>query len=833
MRRLIVSLAALALAACAQQETTAARDPARQGVAALDLAPGCTAYTYEQLQQQINDVYGAGTPDANSALGKLSNLQHQLNIGDTDAAVAQAYNLVDFTVKKYQAGTLIATEDAVITLVNGILCFSGLGPYYTTINNSWIVNPGDPAQILISDDGWAGLSLPANIVTEPTIIAITRLADTPSPLATDLDKYPLNYDFDKSSATDAPFTQDVTVGVCPASGVPDDVRARLKLGHQDDVDGFEVLPPADASFIDCANAPALPSALQAATDVAMSRQGDVPDSSGVITLAMVAGAPGVGGLTDSFSPLAPVDPQLTGTGGVGGTADSFRPFGPLGGTLNSLGTTCTAVEAPIGSPLADACRPSMTFTTFLGTALDGIPVTFTVESGGGTVAEASTFSCGPFGSSVIVSSSATGQSIACWTLGLNPGTNTVVATAGYGGDAVPQTYFVYQGSTPGINPAATLVRFTATANPPSALDFSVQPAAGSNVVAGTNIPVTVRVLDKNGDVVLGYNGPADVSLNQNAFAAGSVTTANAVAGIATFGSLSITTAASNYVITAQATLNGQATSFAGNTFNVVAAAPVSMTKVAGDNQTVAAGTAVPIAPSVRVADTYDNPVPGVVVLFEAQNNTAPVTGGTQTTDASGIATVGSWTVLDGPNSLIAYLQANPLVFQVFSATGSTTLAVMNSCPVGGSGDPLTYPFYFGGSNSKQVKQVELYLSSNGAANTPKTYQVELQARLNSFGNPVVASVVVPVTLTGKTSQALPTAFRFPTAITSANSDKVAFSFRVISNPDGATLFYNTGPCGLGNCKAPRGCSVTQTSGETPLPLGSFRRSSVALRVLGQ
>jgi hypothetical protein len=111
-------------------------------------------------------------------------------------------------------------------------------------------------------------------------------------------------------------------------------------------------------------------------------------------------------------------------------------------------------------------------------------------------------------------------------------------------------------------------------------------------------------------------------------------------------------------------------------------------------------------------------------------------------------------------------------------------------------------FFIPGSN-KDVTQVELYLSSNGSANTPRTYLLALDARLNSFGNPVVATAQVPVTLTGKTSQALPTAFRFSLPIDSKSSDKIAFTFRVLGNPDGAGVFYNTGPCGLGACKPPR------------------------------
>ncbi len=65
---------------------------------------------------------------------------------------------------------------------------------------------------------------------------------------------------------------------------------------------------------------------------------------------------------------------------------------------------------------------------------------------------------------------------------------------------------------------------------------------------------------------------------------------------------------------------------------------------AGNGQTVHVGTAVTIPPSVLVTDANNNPVSGVAVSFAVNSGGGSVTGNAATTNASGIATVGSWTL---------------------------------------------------------------------------------------------------------------------------------------------------------------------------------------------
>jgi hypothetical protein len=62
---------------------------------------------------------------------------------------------------------------------------------------------------------------------------------------------------------------------------------------------------------------------------------------------------------------------------------------------------------------------------------------------------------------------------------------------------------------------------------------------------------------------------------------------------------------------------------------------------------------------------------------------------------------------------------------------------------------------------------------------------------------------------------------------------VMVRLRVLSNPDGTTLTFNTGPCAPGkSCKVPVGCNATEVNSVTPYPLGILYRKSVGVTVKG-
>jgi hypothetical protein len=110
-----------------------------------------------------------------------------------------------------------------------------------------------------------------------------------------------------------------------------------------------------------------------------------------------------------------------------------------------------------------------------------------------------------------------------------------------------------------------------------------------------------------------------------------------------------------------------------------------MVIVAGNGQSALVGTALPVAPQVRVLDAQENPVPGVTVTFGVTGGGGAITGGTQVTDAAGNAAVGSWTLgsLIGINSLT--VTADTLTPVVFTATATGPGGAMSMVLNAGNG----------------------------------------------------------------------------------------------------------------------------------------------------
>ena len=76
----------------------------------------------------------------------------------------------------------------------------------------------------------------------------------------------------------------------------------------------------------------------------------------------------------------------------------------------------------------------------------------------------------------------------------------------------------------------------------------------------------------------------------------------------------------------------------------VAGPPDRIQKVAGDNQVAAPGATLPIAPEVRVIDAFGNALLGITVEFAVRDGGGSLSKTTATTDSSGIAVAGKWTL---------------------------------------------------------------------------------------------------------------------------------------------------------------------------------------------
>ena len=224
---------------------------------------------------------------------------------------------------------------------------------------------------------------------------------------------------------------------------------------------------------------------------------------------------------------------------------------------------------------------------------------------------------------------------------------------------------------------------TLTAGAASKLAFTTQPSA---TTAGAAITPAVRVTiqDALGQTASGATNAVTLALGSNPGGGtlSGTTTVNAVNGVATFANLSINNAGTGYTLAASA---AGLTGAASTAFNVLTGAATTLAASTSPSATtVAGGTAAP-TPAVRATDASGNPVAGVAVTFSVVNG-GSVSGESQTTNAAGIATVGSWTI--GPTAGTAYqlqaaaagLNGSPVTFTTTATAGSAGQLTIETQP---------------------------------------------------------------------------------------------------------------------------------------------------------
>ncbi len=337
---------------------------------------------------------------------------------------------------------------------------------------------------------------------------------------------------------------------------------------------------------------------------------------------------------------------------VGACKDKGGGTGPESFTIAKAGGDGQSAAA--GTAVAAA--PSVRVTDQDGQGVSGVPVTFAVASGGGSVS----------GAAQTTDASGT-ATVGGWTLGAMAGANSLTATSNdsrvKGG---PLT-------------------FTATGNAGAAAKLAKAGGDTQTATVGQAVGTAPSVL-----VTDAFDNPvsgAAVSFAATA-GAGSVVGAaqtTGASGIATVGAWVLGNIAGANTLTATATgtgISGNPVSFSATGLPGPAA---SIAAAAGDNQTAATGTAVAIAPAVRTKDVFGNDVANVAVEFTVGSGGGSVSGGSKTTDAGGLATVGGWTLGPNPgaNTLVATAQGagltgNPVTFS------ATAQAVLNALQYAGS-----------------------------------------------------------------------------------------------------------------------------------------------------
>ncbi len=342
---------------------------------------------------------------------------------------------------------------------------------------------------------------------------------------------------------------------------------------------------------------------------------DTTDASGAAHAGewRLGNVPAVSTVT-ATSPSAPGKSVVfTATGQVGPASSMTKADGD--GQLRTAG-------AP-ASPL-----PSVRVRDLVGNLVQGVTVNFAVASGGGSITGAA------------ATTDANGiATVGSWTLGTAPGANTLTATVA------------------GL-PAVT---FTATVIAPSVVE--IRAGNSQSGVAGSTVAIapSVTVKDNLGAVASGV--PVVFSVQGGGGSITGGTTATDANGIATVGSWTLgTTGGAN-------TLHATVAGLAPAVFTATVVAPGVINIREGNNQYAIGGTTLGIAPSVTVLDNVGGPASGVTVTFSVASGGGSITGATAVTNASGIATVGSWTLGSG-------LGANTLQASVTGITPVTFTAAV-------------------------------------------------------------------------------------------------------------------------------------------------------------
>jgi adhesin/invasin len=338
------------------------------------------------------------------------------------------------------------------------------------------------------------------------------------------------------------------------------------------------------------------------------------------------------------------------TSGVLGSPVTFTATGIAGTATAMVINAGDNQQATAGSSVVIA--PSVKVTDAGGNPVSGIDVTFAVALGGGSVTTGAAARTNAAGIAAVTG----------WRLGVLAGANSLTATcAGLSGS--PLTFIAT-----GVSGAAG--KMTSNAG------------NGQTVHVGTavTIPPSVLVTDANNNPVGGVAVAFAIGSGSGSIT-GSPAMTNA-AGIATVGSWTLGTVAGANSLTASSPgLTGSPVTF---TATGLTGSPTTLAILSGGaNQNATVGTAVGTVPSARVTDAYGNTVPGAAVTFAVVSGGGSTTGASTTTDAFGVARIGSWTlgITAGVNTLTATspgLTGSPLTYAATGLAGTPIRCVVTS-----------------------------------------------------------------------------------------------------------------------------------------------------------
>jgi hypothetical protein len=476
-----------------------------------------------------------------------------------------------------------------------------------------------------------------------------------------------------------------------------------------------------------------------------SQGNPTPSFTGTVTLA-IATNPSTGALggTASVSAVAGVATfsgitiSAAGAGyalsaaATGLTSATSALFNVGGGVATSIAIASGAAQTgAVGAALA---QPIVIQVNDAGSnPIAGTTVNFAVVTGGGSVSPASGVS------------NAAGQVQTTWTLGATVGAQSISATS------------------TGLAGSPLTINATGTSTAATQLVITAQPA---NATAGVTISPAIVVTAKDASNNLAPTFVGNVTLafgaNPGGATLGGTVTVAAVAGVATFSTISLNKSGTGYTLVASdGSLLIPATT---NTFNITAAAASTLGITAGQGQSGATSSPLVTPLGVTILDAFGNAVSGVTVNWATPSG-GSLSPASSVTNAAGVAT-STWTLgaTGGAQTATATsgtLTGSPAAFNATATlagfsktwTGATSTAwttATNWAPSGVpvAGDSVNVPFSTNQptiSAAVTVKQ----LTINGAAllTLSASPTLTVTGNLNAAGA-IVGTGTVALTGTG-------------------------------------------------------------------------------------
>jgi hypothetical protein len=362
--------------------------------------------------------------------------------------------------------------------------------------------------------------------------------------------------------------------------------------------------------------------------------------------------------------------------------------------------------------------------------------------------------------------------------------------------------------------------FTVIVDPGSPAQLTATGGNGQNGVVGTTLKdqLGVLVVDAHGNPVPGVAVTFAAAANSGGVSAsqsfGQTTTATTDATGAAHVAWQLGSGAGT------ATVSASITGLTPLTFTATATAGAAtqIAIVTGNNQSAAAGAALPVALAVHLTDGFGNPVTGTDITFTPSAGSGSITSSSVTTDANGMASGGTWTL--GTAAGIQSLDAKTGTLDAsFSATALPTLA-------------LTLTGAGSGTVASQPGTIDCTLASGAASGTC------------SYVTPLAQAVVLTAT---PTSNSTFDGFggvclgKNPCTVTMSQSQTIAGSFsrvqRTLAISGGAgNGIVTSSPAGI-NCRissgspSATGCAATFVDG-TPVTLSATPAAGFKLTAWG-